>query len=431
MLIKRLLIKARTTIGLLAAYSSFEAYMYVRTRHVIQTRENARSDNDDSLFASAKVNGIFVNPFREYRPQTAFEFLFVRGMELFESLYGNRIEIHEKTTAPDGTIAEIATVLQTSKPDLALIRQNSLTLQACLQSGNFDQFLFGLPAGSCIRNQLLFTWLGQSCSLVQVGGINILTDPIFSNHLFTRHVGPKRLVPSPMTLSDVKFATADVLDVVLVSHNHPDHLEMGVVKDIGNSSLWIVPLGLKAVLERHGVTNVIELDWWQTCGLNSYIKKDLKVTLPDEYEVVCVPAMHWSGRHVVDANTSLWGSFIVRRNGTSILYHAGDTGYSEGLFKAIGEKYSPITLSLLPIGQYCPSWHQKPRHTSPDESIKIAQVTNSLHMMGVHFGTFKLSAEPILQPKERLESSAEALGMTKHYRVPEMGHTYRFTLDDE
>lgn len=430
----RLSLKAKVGLGLLFSYTSFEAYMHIRTTLLIHEREKqikAQESGEYGRFGSATVLGMFVNPFEEYRPQTGFEFLLVRVLELAESFYGNKVELHDKYVTPEGDYAEVDHLLKTFRPDYQVMRENSRILQACSAMSNFKDLSKIHPHMKFpVRDQLLFTWLGQSCSLVQISGINILTDPIFSDHLLNKTVGPKRLVRSPMTVDDVKYACNGHLDFVVVSHNHPDHLDFEAVDEIGNLSTWIVPLGLKLALARRGIYKVIEMDWWDKVNLNNYITSSSESVLPDNYEVVCVPAMHWSGRNIVDSNTSLWGSFIFQRNGKSLLYHAGDTGYVEELFELIGKKFGPVTLSLLPIGQYCPSWHQKPRHISPEESLRIASQMDTRYVFGVHFGTFKLSSEPILEPKNKLLDLAKQMGKSDVYKVPEFGLTYLYNLDD-
>ncbi|OBA22905.1 Metallo-hydrolase/oxidoreductase [Metschnikowia bicuspidata var. bicuspidata NRRL YB-4993] len=425
----------RIGIGALVSYTSFESYMYIKTAHLIQERKDAidssKSDENDGRlrFQSATINGIYVNPFEEYRPQTAFEFVYVRILEVLESIYGNKVEMHDPHVTSTGEIAEVEQFLQTFKPNYELLRYNSKILENCLHSGSYEALLNTESKSVPINQQLLFTWLGQSCSLLQISGINILTDPIFSDYLFANNVGPKRLVNSPMSLEDVNYATNDNLNLVLVSHNHPDHLEMSSAQKIGNSALWVVPLGLKLVLQRKGIDNVIEMDWWDVLPLNDHLFGERGSDFPDNYELVFLPAMHWSGRYVVDANTSLWGSFMIRKNGTSLVYHAGDTGFSKELFDKIGQNYGPVTLSLLPIGQYCPSWHQKPRHVSPEECFKIASQIKTSNVMGVHFGTFKLSSEPILEPKELFMKLAELRNKTPSYSVPEFGFTYEYDIN--
>lgn len=429
-LFRRFSLKAKVGSGLFVTYSSFEVYMHLRTKYLISDRSAYVSDNSqflESRFRSATVNNYFVNPFEEYRPQTVFEFLLVRVLEFSESFYANRIEIHDKYPSPDGKFAQVGDFLKTYRPNYELMRENSLLLRLCMASGNYKPMLAGKKGAIPPLDQMLFTWLGQSCCLVQIGGINILTDPLFSDHLFTKNLGPKRLVKTPMSVTDIRAATGGHIDLVLVSHNHPDHLDLSAVKEIGNSATWLVPLGLKLTLARKGVHNVVELDWWDTVPVNSYIKKDAESDLPHQYEILCVPAMHWSGRHVVDSNRSLWGSFIFLRNGESLLYHVGDTGYCRDLFEAIGRRFGPVKLLLLPIGQYCPSWHQSPRHISPEESLEIASQVGSTNIFGIHFGTFKLSSEPILEPKNRLLRLAKEL-KNDNYKVPEFGLTYLYDI---
>lgn len=423
----------KITSGLLVFYASTESYLYLRTQQVVKSRKDQlqtaankpANEIDTSLFKSATVAGMFINPFDEYRPQTGFEFMFVRIMELFDSLYGNTIEVHNPLPGHH-TVSDF---LQIHTPNLQLFRSNSSILQDCISKNDFlrltkRSWFNGAPS---LDNTMVFTWLGQSCSLIQVSGINILTDPILSDHLLTPHIGPKRLNKSPMDLQDINYATNDKLHFIMVSHDHPDHLENSLIKKFGNKSTWIVPLGLKKTLARKGIYNVIEMDWWDTVPLNDYIDSQL----PDKYEVVCVPSMHWSGRYIVDANFSLWCSYILRKNDKSIVYHAGDTGYLKQLFDVIGKKYGPITFSLLPIGQYCPSWHQKPRHISPQECLEICQQTSSKYMMGVHWGTFKLSSEPILEPKNLLTNLSVKLQKQNYYRAPEFGATHVFDIDKD
>ena len=167
------------------------------------------------------------------------------------------------------------------------------------------------------------------------------------------------------------------------------------------------------------------MDWWDNISLNKYLKGGEKLT--DDYEIVCLPTMHWSGRYVLDCNRSLWCSYMIHRNGQSILFHAGDTGYLRDLFETIGRLYGPVLLSMIPIGQYCPSWHQKPRHTSPSESLQVAEHLRLTHAMGVHWGTFKISSEPILEPKILFEKLALE-NNKKGYKVPELGYSYWYDL---
>lgn len=445
MLLSALSLKLKIGLGLLLSYTLFEVYMQLRTQYIIYSRlqvfeqllhELEDGDKDDLVvakFKSLTVCGMFVNPFEEYRPQTGFEFLFVRVMEVVESIYGSQLEVHKKRPNPDGELCDIEHILKVHRPNFELLKRNSVILQECIGRSDFRKWSVASKSLPAIRDQMLFSWFGQLCLLVQIGGINFLTDPIISDHLINQTVGPKRLIKTPISVPELRQATNNKLNFVLVSHDHPDHLELDFAKQIGNSSTWIVPLGLRKKLARKGIYNIIEMDWWDRVPLNDFITRglDQPVDLPDKYEVVCVPAMHWLGRYVLDSNQSLWASFIVLRNGKSVLYHAGDTGYVKELFEVIGKKYGPMTMSLLPIGQYCPSWHQKPRHTSPAEALEIIEHTSSKHMMGIHWGTFKLSSEPILEPRNVLFELAKGLGKTGEYKTPEFGITYVYDMHRE
>ena len=164
-------------------------------------------------------------------------------------------------------------------------------------------------------------------------GYNILTDPIFSERTISNWMGPKRLRPVPCLLSDLP-----PIDIVLVSHNHYDHLDLSVMKEIGNSASWYVPLGLKKWMSKHGVDNCVELDWWQ------------EYPHDDKLMIIGAPAQHWSGRHFFDVNSTLWSSFICKTAQASF-FHCGDSGYCTA-FKEIGDRYGPISFSALRMFLY-------------------------------------------------------------------------------
>ncbi|KAG7194770.1 uncharacterized protein KQ657_004450 [Scheffersomyces spartinae] len=381
-------------------------------------------DPDIQQFRSATISGLYVNPFEEYRPQTMFEFLAVRILEFIESIYGSQVEVHKKVHIPPNETHEIEEVLKSFPPSLETYRKNSQILQQCLASSKY----FTSSSYKDIRDTMLFTWLGQSCSLIQIGGVNFLTDPIMGKHLISKHFGPARFLPSPLSLENIRHATNNHLSFVLVSHDHPDHLEMDFAKQLGNEPLWIVPMGLRTKLARKGIHRIVEMDWWDSLDITKYVGLE---DSGDKFEIVCLPSMHWSGRYVYDSNTSLWCSFMIRRNGQSIVYHGGDTGYCKELFDAIGKKLSPVFLTMLPIGQYCPSWHQKPRHISPEEALTIHKQLGGKFMMGVHWGTFKLSSEPIMEPKTKLEELSEQQEHNldcKSHIAPHHGLTYQYDL---
>lgn len=161
-----------------------------------------------------------------------------------------------------------------------------------------------------------------------MSGYNILTDPIFSSRTTGEYFGPKRLRPLPCRLADLP-----PVDIVLVSHNHYDHLDVEVMKEIGDKARWYVPLGLKSYLASYGISNCIELDWWEEHQFDAKLK------------IVGAPIQHWSGRHFFDVNSTLWNSFIVKSDDASF-FHCGDTGYCSA-FKEIGNRYGPFTFAAL------------------------------------------------------------------------------------
>ena len=185
-----------------------------------------------------------------------------------------------------------------------------------------------------------------------------------------------------------------------------------------SSPLWVVPKGMGEFMRDHEVENVIELSWWETAQIEK---------AGSTYNISCTPAMHWSGRSLVDTNRSLWCSFLFSHNSQPIMFHAGDTGYVWDLFKRISNRYGEgVKLALLPCGQYCPAWHQKPRHISPEEVLKIKKDLQAQNVLGVHWGTFVLSGEYFREPKEKLELLAEWEGVRDTCYCPELGKTITF-----
>ncbi|KAI9106215.1 beta-lactamase superfamily domain-containing protein [Phlyctochytrium arcticum] len=252
------------------------------------------------------------------------------------------------------------------------------------------------------------TWFGQSTCLVQMDGFNILTDPIFSSRTIGEWFGPKRLRPPPCKLADLPK-----IDVVLVSHDHYDHLDRAVVKELGNSVKWFIPIGLKEWFNSHGVTNLVELDWWQSYTYVRPASEEDPLSAhhrpASELVITGTPIQHWSGRHFFDVNRTLWCSFVVQ-GATSSFFHCGDTGYCSA-FKEIGEKFGPITLAALPIGAYEPRWFLQHQHVDPDEACQIHTDLGASFSIGVHWGTFMMSDEHYLDPPKHLEEARIRRGL--------------------
>jgi len=243
-----------------------------------------------------------------------------------------------------------------------------------------DLGLIGLAA-----NHFAVTWIGHSTALVQIGTVHVLTDPHFSERASpVQWAGPKRLQPPGVALADLPH-----VDVVLISHNHYDHLDADSVRALnaqkGGAPLFVVPLGLERWFAELGITNVRALDWWDRVEVAG-----ATVTL--------TPVQHWSRRTLTDTNQSLWGGFAVeaRSNGvTRRMFFAGDTGYSARHFRDIGDRLGPFDLALIPIGAYEPRWFMRPQHVDPEESVQIHRDIHSKLSIGVHWGTFQLTDEPL------------------------------------
>lgn len=265
------------------------------------------------------------------------------------------------------------------------------------------------------------TWLGHATVLAQFGGVNLLTDPHCSHRAspFT-FTGPQRAQPPAIAPEQMP-----PIDLVLVSHNHYDHLDGATVQALarqaGGPPLFVVPLGLKSWFARRGIDNAVELDWWQTallCGV----------------EVTLTPVRHWSSRALGDRMASLWGGFAVLAPDLH-LYFGGDTGYSPTNFHDtrahFAERQRPeagggFDLALLPIGAYEPRWFMAPQHVNPEESVRIHQELGAKRSLGVHWGTFRLTNEPLDEPPRKLAQVLRAAGLgTQDFCVTAIGETLR------
>lgn len=231
------------------------------------------------------------------------------------------------------------------------------------------------------------TWIGHATVLVQYDGINYLTDPHLSQYPFyyEMYVEPRYTQPA------LTFEQMPRIDFVLISHNHYDSLDHRTVDMFGNSVLWYVPLGLKSWFLDRGISaeRVIELDWWQKHRFNQRV------------EVTMTPAQHWSRRTIWDTNMSLWGGWAVDINGFTS-YFAGDTGYNERYFREIGTRLGPFRLAMIPIGAYAPRYFMASAHVDPAQAVDLHLEVGAEQSMPIHWGTFQLTIEPILEPAQLL-----------------------------
>jgi L-ascorbate metabolism protein UlaG (beta-lactamase superfamily) len=256
------------------------------------------------------------------------------------------------------------------------------------------------------------TWIGHSAFLVQLAGTNILIDPHFSERASpVQFAGPRRIVPLPIAISELPR-----IDVVLVSHNHYDHLDIATVRELAalesGSPLFLVPLGLKAWFNEVGITRVEEYDWWQV-----HTQGALRFTL--------VPVQHWSKRTLWDTNRTLWGGWVVEGGGLKVL-HTGDLGYSRDA-RDIGERLGPFDLALIPIGAYAPRWFMKTMHVDPAEAVQLRADLRARRAIAMHWGTFeRLTDEGLDEPPRVLAAQRSAAGLAPDdFDVMKVGETRR------
>lgn len=249
------------------------------------------------------------------------------------------------------------------------------------------------------------TWLGHASVLLQMQGLNIITDPIFSTRASPLSwLGPSRRTPPALTPQ-----TLPPIDIVLISHDHYDHLDLASLRALasqpGGSPLFVVPLGNADLLRETGISRVREVDWWQT------------LTLPARpgarsLQLTAVPVQHWSSRNPLRArNQRLWSGYVIGDGRRQALF-AGDTGYSED-FREIARRLGGIDFAMLPIGAYEPRDFLHPQHISPDEAVRIHRELGAKLSMGIHWGTFVLSAEAIQQPGIALAAARQQQGVAE------------------
>ena len=239
-------------------------------------------------------------------------------------------------------------------------------------------------------SQATVTWIGHSTLLVQLDGLNFLTDPTWASRSgpFGGLVGVGRYTPPAIAFDDLPH-----IDFVLISHDHYDHLDEPTVKHLAQqfNPRFVVPLGIKKWLADRGITNVVELNWGESARI-------------DGLTVVCTPAQHGSGRTLLDEGQRLWASWAVL--GSKRFYFAGDTGYYQH-FKEIGEALGPFDLAALPIGSYTPRALAQPVHMSPEEALEAWTDLHAAKFLGIHWGTFALAREAYDEPPRRI---AEEVG---------------------
>jgi len=253
------------------------------------------------------------------------------------------------------------------------------------------------------------TWIGHSTALIQISGLNILTDPNFSPSLGffpSLGLGRKRFVPLGLKLKDLPR-----IDVVLISHSHYDHLDKETIRKLSPSVNFLVPKGFKSWFASLGRDRCEELDWGQKTDISGKTFWFL-------------PLNHWSRRGLTDMNKRLWGSWLIQAGETKILF-VGDSGYFAG-FKQIGSLFTGITVAILPMGAYEPRWIMKENHMNPEETVQAFQDLNAHILVPIHWGTFKVTDEPMDEPPKRLLKAAESQGISKDkIKILKVGETLK------
>jgi len=248
-------------------------------------------------------------------------------------------------------------------------------------------------------------WVGQSTLLLNHSKLTILTDPQFSDRASPFHfMGPKRTTPTPFSIADLPK-----IDVVIISHNHYDHLDEESIKKLAAlqpSIKFLVPLGLRNLMEKWGAKNIRELDWWQPVKVGGAT-------------IQPTPVQHWSKRSLFDRNKTLWAGWMIKWSDFSF-YFAGDTGYSED-FKITAHKLGSPTLAAIPIGAYEPRDFMKSAHLNPEEAVKVFKDLGAEYAIGIHWGTFKLTLEKMSEPPEKLLQALETENINKE-RFKAIGH---------
>ena len=261
-------------------------------------------------------------------------------------------------------------------------------------------------------NGVDITFVNHSTFIIQYEGMTIVTDPVWSQRCSpVQFAGPARFRPPGVRLEDIA-----TIDMVLISHNHYDHLDKNTILELikTHNPIFVVPLALDKLIRKWGATKVETLDWWEA-------------TQQGNVSVTSVPANHFTSRGTFDRDVSLWCGYILEQNGHKI-YFAGDTGYGE-IFKEIGKRQGPIDVSLIPIGAYLPRWFMSPIHVSPKESVLIHQDVQSKQSIGMHFGTFALADDgPDRPPNDLAIEIAHHKMKAGEFIVPDEGVSYSYRL---
>jgi L-ascorbate metabolism protein UlaG (beta-lactamase superfamily) len=256
------------------------------------------------------------------------------------------------------------------------------------------------------------SYIGHASLLIQTAGINILIDPVWSQRASPfRFAGPKR-VNNP----GIAFADLPLIDVVLVSHGHYDHLDLATLSQLTavHRPLVITPFGNDTIMRNHDpAISAQGYDW------------DDRVDIGSGATVTLVPAQHWSARNLSDRNMSLWASFVIETP-TGRVYAVGDSAYGDGrYFREARQRYGPFRLAILPIGAYEPRWFMQDQHMNPAEAVQAFIDCEAEYALGHHYGTFQLTDEPMDAPLTELHEALHSAGIpAEQFRALQPGQVW-------
>jgi L-ascorbate metabolism protein UlaG (beta-lactamase superfamily) len=268
------------------------------------------------------------------------------------------------------------------------------------------------PPGRAAHGRISVTFIGHSTFLLQIGGVCVLTDPIWSERCSpVAFAGPRRVRRPGQSLDALPG-----VDLLLVTHNHYDHMDLPTLRQV--QARWAprvaTGLGNARHLAKAGIRSAVELDWWQSVALAGAV-------------VTYVPAQHFSSRGLYDRNRCLWGGFVVETGG-AVVYFAGDSGYCAD-FEGIGRRFPRIDLALLPIGAYEPRWFMHQQHMNPEEAVRAHCDLRARRSLGMHFGTFQLTDEAIDAPVLALQDARAQAGVAaQDFGVLGFGETRDYAI---
>ncbi|WP_324957481.1 MBL fold metallo-hydrolase [Oligoflexus sp.] len=269
------------------------------------------------------------------------------------------------------------------------------------------------PPQSVGTDRVDVTFVNHATLLLQTHGLNILTDPVWSERVSPfASQGPKRIVQP-----GIRYEDLPPIHMVLLSHNHYDHIDIETVKRLSrdHKPRILAPLGDGPLMREAGVERIEEMDWWQSLPLREGV------------QATYLPSQHWSARGMFDRCLSLWGSFVISV-GDEGFYFAGDTGYGPH-FKEIAARFPRLRSAFLPIGAYEPRWFMRYQHTNPEDAVMAHQDLKAKHSIGIHFGCFQLTDEAWDAPARDLKIAlAKYQVPERDFEVPQPGQVFSYEL---